>query len=443
METTPTRVHRPRLTHGGELHRFGSLQPHSPSTPSTPPGSSRLLRRTASQSVIVNRPRAGSIIGLHRASSSIWENTRPETKEQKLVRELLEQLERKDADARVAALQTLGRMVSQPSMAPLVVKHCSAVVRCLEDSEVSVRSAALRSLRCMAEHGESGAVALHCRAIIACLKDEEVVLRSKTAALCRVLAEEGGATLLAHHVPDLLACFERSSLVTPLDALRAIVDAGEVRVVSHGISKIVGALESPSVTVRVAACDALAAIGREGGGELLRRLRFIELADSMAGNEESRPLLEALTSLVHAEAERTTRLAAARALQSIAEADEESARILRSKHSYRLVQVMCWSSTRRDNALTDALAAILGSKEEGPDADEAGESDSDAEGGEEDCVICQRSLERHGERRTLPCHHVFHKHCLNQWFMWSRKCWGMETCPLCRRQGHVTRKAAH
>uniref|UniRef100_A0A7S1L614 RING-type domain-containing protein n=1 Tax=Alexandrium catenella TaxID=2925 RepID=A0A7S1L614_ALECA len=221
-----------------------------------------------------------------------------------------------------------------------------------------------------------------------------------------------------------------------------MVDAGEVGVVSHGISKIVRALDNPSSTVRAAACDALAALGREGGGELLRRLRFIELADSMAGNEESRPLLEALTSLVHADAERSVRLAAARALQSIAEADGESARILRDRYSYRLVQVMCWSSTRRDSALADALAVVLGSQEEAEAADEAREDSEESEGDDpaEDCVICQRSLARHGEKRTLPCRHVFHRHCVNQWFAWSKRCWGIETCPLCRRQGHTSGK---
>lgn len=362
---------------------------------------------------------------------------RVESKEQKVIRELVQQLGSKDEDKRAGALNDLSRAIFQPALAPLVVRKCQAIARCLQDPAVPVRSLTLKTLRMLAEHGGGGAVAMHCRDIVACLQDEDMGLRSKAAALCRVLAEEGCAPLLASHVPSLVACFEGTALVTPLDALRALVDAGEVQVVAHGISRIVRALESPSTTVRIGACETLAAIGREGGGDLLRRLRFIELADRMAGVEECKPLLDSLTSAVQCDEDYTARLAAARALQAIAEADAESSRILRERHSYPLVQVMCWSATRKDDVLYGALQAILGKRDEDLVGDKAEEQSDGESGGEdtgEDCVICQRNLCKHGGKRTLPCKHVFHKKCVGEWFSWSRKCWGTETCPLCRSQ---------
>ena len=43
------------------------------------------------------------------------------------------------------------------------------------------------------------------------------------------------------------------------------------------------------------------------------------------------------------------------------------------------------------------------------------------------CTICHEDLKKNQLYRPLPCEHLFHKKCIDQWFQNSNP-----TCPLCR-----------
>ncbi|KAI0520381.1 hypothetical protein KFK09_007853 [Dendrobium nobile] len=44
-----------------------------------------------------------------------------------------------------------------------------------------------------------------------------------------------------------------------------------------------------------------------------------------------------------------------------------------------------------------------------------------------DCCVCLSSLDEGDVTRKLPCHHMFHRGCVDQWLAMRRR-----TCPLCR-----------
>ena len=48
---------------------------------------------------------------------------------------------------------------------------------------------------------------------------------------------------------------------------------------------------------------------------------------------------------------------------------------------------------------------------------------------EQECAICMESLEK--EIVQLPCEHIYHKECIDQWFSNSKR------CPLCNNEGNV------
>lgn len=43
------------------------------------------------------------------------------------------------------------------------------------------------------------------------------------------------------------------------------------------------------------------------------------------------------------------------------------------------------------------------------------------------CVICLSRLKEGEDKRSLPCHHEFHRKCVDKWLNSCRK-----TCPVCR-----------
>ncbi|KAL3525233.1 hypothetical protein ACH5RR_013605 [Cinchona calisaya] len=43
------------------------------------------------------------------------------------------------------------------------------------------------------------------------------------------------------------------------------------------------------------------------------------------------------------------------------------------------------------------------------------------------CVICLSRLKEREDKRLLPCHHEFHRECVDKWLNIRRK-----TCPVCR-----------
>jgi len=45
-----------------------------------------------------------------------------------------------------------------------------------------------------------------------------------------------------------------------------------------------------------------------------------------------------------------------------------------------------------------------------------------------DCPICLEDIQSHSDMATLPCSHIFHERCLNNWSLRQRK------CPICRKE---------
>ena len=47
----------------------------------------------------------------------------------------------------------------------------------------------------------------------------------------------------------------------------------------------------------------------------------------------------------------------------------------------------------------------------------------------EKCVICMEKYKLDEEVETLPCFHIFHKDCIDQWLKA-----GKDTCPICKNK---------
>ena len=47
---------------------------------------------------------------------------------------------------------------------------------------------------------------------------------------------------------------------------------------------------------------------------------------------------------------------------------------------------------------------------------------------EEQCTVCRCEFEQHHQVKVLPCGHVFHPGCIDQWLRISKK------CPICSRE---------
>ncbi|KAI5930784.1 E3 ubiquitin-protein ligase RNF165, partial [Manis javanica] len=63
--------------------------------------------------------------------------------------------------------------------------------------------------------------------------------------------------------------------------------------------------------------------------------------------------------------------------------------------------------------------------DEGPARQQAGEAPTQ-EATDEQCTICLCTLEEGEDVRRLPCMHIFHQVCIDQWLATTTR------CPLCR-----------
>ena len=45
---------------------------------------------------------------------------------------------------------------------------------------------------------------------------------------------------------------------------------------------------------------------------------------------------------------------------------------------------------------------------------------------EKKCVICLEEFKNGDEKTTVPCFHIFHPNCINEWFKKH------DTCPICK-----------
>merc|ERR1719464_2055651 len=118
--------------------------------------------------------------------------------------------------------------------------------------------------------------------------------------------------------------------------------------------------------------------------------------DAAVAGERERGLFEVLTSLLLEDTDPDLQLAAARALQTIAEADPESAAILNESHSMELRRVVCWHRSRQRRAIQEAVRTVLRAggwtEVSAMQADGGGDagSDDDEENAANPCVICLR-----------------------------------------------------
>lgn len=342
---------------------------------------------------------------------------------------------KKEPELRRKAAEALQSLVTGPRTAEVVAKHVHSLSKKLSDPESGVIGAALGALRAVAEEGEGRQVGIHAACdVVQCLKCEDVSLRRKAAALCRSVAEGGGAALLAAHVPALTASMDvGASLVAPLEALAALAAAGEARAVAqHAAGALGRSLAHQSPAIRIAACDAAAALAEGGCADEVRagpRGAASEAADCS--------MLGVAVALAATDSDRDVRLAAAKALSRLAACDVGSAAALRGRHCDRLLALMCGHVGRGDAELRGVLKLALGIRDDGEGSDDELDLGEDAEGDSSDaeasgrptCVVCQRDLQRHGCVQKLSCSHVFHERCIRRWFKWSKK----TTCPLCRR----------
>jgi hypothetical protein len=50
----------------------------------------------------------------------------------------------------------------------------------------------------------------------------------------------------------------------------------------------------------------------------------------------------------------------------------------------------------------------------------------------DNCPICLEQLSISKFNKTLPCHHTFHKNCINRWIKYTKVSNNFTNCPLCR-----------
>uniref|UniRef100_A0A672U6M1 RING-type E3 ubiquitin transferase n=2 Tax=Strigops habroptila TaxID=2489341 RepID=A0A672U6M1_STRHB len=65
-------------------------------------------------------------------------------------------------------------------------------------------------------------------------------------------------------------------------------------------------------------------------------------------------------------------------------------------------------------------------KKRRPQEGKAGQEDGEESDTDEKCTICLSMLEDGEDVRRLPCMHLFHQVCVDQWLATSKK------CPICR-----------
>merc|ERR1711865_423818 len=172
----------------------------------------------------------------------------------------------------------------------------------------------------------------------------------------------------------------------------------------------------------------LGALGHDGGGELLRRLKV---------TSENELTLDVLSRLVHDDKDMEVQLASARALLCITREDPESAKLVLEIHALPLAKALCRheGGIGEHEELSELLREFLGIQKDvvsdsSDDEQDIGDEHEHRKG--EVCVVCCRALHKHGATRVLACGHTFHGDCVKRWFSCSQRCWQKKTCPVCR-----------
>jgi dynein assembly factor 1 len=56
------------------------------------------------------------------------------------------------------------------------------------------------------------------------------------------------------------------------------------------------------------------------------------------------------------------------------------------------------------------------------------------QGDQAECLVCSEGIESGSKAISLPCSHIFHENCIQQWFSQSSTNKSMRSCPTCRAQ---------
>ncbi|TRY82213.1 hypothetical protein DNTS_023861 [Danionella cerebrum] len=80
-----------------------------------------------------------------------------------------------------------------------------------------------------------------------------------------------------------------------------------------------------------------------------------------------------------------------------------------------------WASVGKNMHSTSNSRKLHGKKEDDEEEEEGADEDT-----EEKCTICLSILEEGEDVRRLPCMHLFHQLCVDQWLLTNKK------CPICR-----------
>ncbi|CAE7572046.1 sel-11 [Symbiodinium natans] len=326
-----------------------------------------------------------------------------------------------DLDARVKAAESLTSLARGERMAWAICENLGPLLQCLKAKEApQLKLAVLGTLRVLTENNQAMAVAQHSYALLPCLRDEDILVQRKVSSLYRVLAEEGQAAMIARDVASIMHCFEatqavNASLMAPLDALTAIASAGEGRAVARVVERLLAALRDGRAKIRATTCKTLAAIARGGAKELLGHLGLIdaEIAESCISGVS---LFEMLALLSLDDPDADVRLAAADALRCLPEAEisGESAHEKRNRYPALVKRLQRWAGSATGEVQTILLSVFYLSQ------------DTEA------CVICQEALHLDGGPEALPCGHVFHRRCMEDWYLFTTKCGRTPNCPMCR-----------
>lgn len=348
--------------------------------------------------------------------------------EEKQINSLYGDLCSRDEEVRQKAAESLASLCKGDRLAKALAENLTPMLCGLKAGEQStVKLAILGALRSITEKGHAISVAQHAYALLPCLKDDNILVQRKVSALYRVLAEEGAAAMVARDVTSIMHCFEVTqasgvSLMAPLEALSAIAGAGEGTAVARVIERLLAGLRDHRSKIRTSTCATLAAIARGGGKELLGSLGLS--AEAQSEVLTSGTLFEMLVCVALDDKDDEVRLAAADALRCLPEADPDS----------------CDSTRRRFPQLVERVQML---QRTGVAQGEAVEIISSAMGmtAGEACVICQEPLHLDGGPHTLPCGHMFHRKCCDQWFEWVKRCGRLPSCPLCRAKTNKPKNA--
>eukprot|EP00443_Scrippsiella_acuminata_P095612 CAMPEP_0115480596 /NCGR_PEP_ID=MMETSP0271-20121206/57355_1 /TAXON_ID=71861 /ORGANISM="Scrippsiella trochoidea, Strain CCMP3099" /LENGTH=622 /DNA_ID=CAMNT_0002908287 /DNA_START=19 /DNA_END=1883 /DNA_ORIENTATION=+ len=330
--------------------------------------------------------------GRRRSSLDFMNEGKGTAAELQYIEELVGQLSNTRVQPRLDALGGLSGLVKDRRLATVVGDHMRALALQFErKGDKQVHLEVFNLLRRLAELGQAEEVGVYAYAFVNSLSDDDVVLTRKAAMLFCILAREGSAPMLTRYIPKLVECFERVeyTITAPLVALQEIADAGEGVAVAPVVTHLLSILLSLNSRCKGAACSVLAAIFRGGGGSAAYRTVVEESLDeqSKSNPDFDNAPLGMLLQIVRDDEDDDVRLLAAQALQSIVLFNEETVKLLRTRHSLLMFNCLGTLHGRNNREARSIISEALGLELSIPEGKNTASKYED-EGGPELCSIC-------------------------------------------------------